>query len=182
MTTRFFSFITRSLLRTIVSTLMVGSCIAALAEEPATAQREKLDFRRDVFPILSRRCWECHLGGDPSSGLRLDVREEWLGETTGRPLVVVGKSAKSRVIEVVEARDPKVVMPAEGDRLKPSEIAMLRRWIDEGLVWDDELLPTPKVKSDHWAFQPISVATRGSRVSFARERMRPQIRSTPSLA
>ena len=140
---------------------------ASLGEESKSLKPAKLDFRRDVFPILSRRCWECHLGGDASSGIRLDVREEWLGETTGRPLVVIGKSHRSRVIEVLEGRDPKVVMPAEGDRLKPAEIKLLRKWIDDGFDWDDEFLPTPKVKSDHWAFQPV--ATRGSRVPAARE-------------
>ncbi len=153
MRSRLASPIDRCMTLVIVTILAVGSSV--FAGEPATAKPAKIDFRRDVFPILSRRCWECHLGGDASAGLRLDVREEWLGETTGRPLVVVGKSARSRVIEVVEARDPKVVMPAEGERLKPNEIATLRRWIDEGLAWDDQLLPTPKVKSDHWAFQPI---------------------------
>ena len=133
----------------------------------AAPQSDKVDFRRDVFPILSRRCWECHLGGDASSGIRLDVRDEWLGETSGRPLVVVGKSHRSRVIEVVESRDPKVVMPAEGERLKAAEIAILRKWIDEGLAWDDELLPAPKVKSDHWAFQPVG--PRGPRAPVPRE-------------
>ena len=135
-----------------IAALLVGTMSA---DEPTTAKPAKIEFRRDVFPILSRRCWECHLGGDASSGIRLDVRDEWLGETSGRPLVVVGKSGKSRVIEVVEARDPKLIMPAEGERLKPAEIATLRKWIDEGLAWDDELLPLPKVKSDHWAFQPV---------------------------
>ncbi len=96
---------------------------AVIADELTATKSKSLDFRRDVFSILSRRCWECHLGADASSGLRLDVREEWLGETTGRPLVVLGKSGKSRVIEVLEARDPKIVMPAEGERLKLAEIA-----------------------------------------------------------
>jgi hypothetical protein len=155
MPTRLIPTIIRCTALAIASVLIVAS----LADEPAPATPSKLDFRRDVFSILSRRCWECHLGGDASSGIRLDVREEWLGETTGRPLVVIGKSAKSRVIEVIEARDPKIVMPAEGQPLKPSEIATLRRWIDEGFDWDDELLPTPKVKSDHWAFQPVARPT-----------------------
>ena len=137
-----------------VVSLMIG---VANTEEPAITTSATIDFRRDVFPILSRRCWECHLGGDASSGIRLDVRDEWLGETSGRPLVVIGKSGKSRVIEVLEGRDPKVVMPAEGDRLKSAEITLLRKWIDDGLVWDDELLPTPRVKSNHWAFQPVGV-------------------------
>ena len=154
--------------RILTTGLILAGFAVSFADEPTPAKSAKLDFRRDVFPILARRCWECHLGGDASAGLRLDVREEWLGETTGRPLVVIGKSGKSRVIEVLEARDPKIVMPAEGERLKPAEIALLRKWIDDGFVWDDEFLPTPKVKSDHWAFQPIKrQSLRGSRTRLS---------------
>lgn len=137
--------------------LVLVTAVVVIADESTSSKHSTIDFRRDVFPILSQRCWECHLGGDASSGIRLDVRDEWLGETTGRPWAVVGKSHRSRVIEIVEGRDPKIVMPAEGPRLKPEEIAILRRWIDNGLAWDDELLPRPKVKSEHWAFQPIVV-------------------------
>ena len=155
MLTRLITIIERCTALAVASVWFMATVVASFAEEPAPAKPSKLDFRRDVFPILSRRCWECHLGGDASSGIRLDVREEWLGETTGRPLVVIGKSARSRVIEVLEGRDAKIVMPAEGDRLKPAEIKLLRKWIDDGFDWDDEFLPTPKVKSDHWAFQPF---------------------------
>ena len=151
------------------------------AEESQLA-KTSLDFRRDVFPILSQRCWECHLGGDASSGIRLDVRAEWLGENTGRPFVVIGQSERSRLIEVLDGRDLKIVMPAEGERLKLKEIAILRRWIDEGFVWDNELLPPPKVRSDHWAFQPLKrppVATGGSPVGVATNTGEPTVPTNP---
>ncbi|MDB4679953.1 hypothetical protein OAE80_03120 [Planctomycetaceae bacterium] len=47
-------------------------------------------------------------------------------------------------------------MLPESEPLSDLQIAKLRAWIDQGLVWDDELLPTPKVESDHWAFQIIA--------------------------
>src|SRR5262245_60619383 len=104
MPTRLHMIILRSVGMASVSALLVAVIAAIFADEPTVAKPSQVDFRRDVFPILSRRCWECHLGGDASAGIRLDVREEWLGETNGRPLVVIGKSRKSRVIEVLEAR------------------------------------------------------------------------------
>jgi hypothetical protein len=49
-------------------------------------------------------------------------------------------------------------MPPKGNkRLSESEIALLRAWIDQGLTWDEKLLPPLVMKSDHWSFQPITV-------------------------
>ncbi len=120
----------------------------------ASAQPAKVDFRRDVVPILESRCFSCHRGNDAIASYRLDLRAELLGETTGKPLVKVGKSDESRLIHVVQGKIPNKVMPRKGPRLTDREIDVLRGWIDQGLVWDDTLFPAA-VKSEHWAFQPI---------------------------
>ena len=114
-----------------------------------------LDFRRDVLPVLENRCFECHRGEDASSGVRLDLRDELLGETTGRVLVAPGDPDRSRLILVISGRDPEIKMPPEGDRLPDREIAVLRAWIKEGMAWDDKLLPPPPLVSEHWAFQKV---------------------------
>jgi hypothetical protein len=44
--------------------------------------------------------------------------------------------------------------PGRGKRLAPREVALLRAWIDQGLTWDDALLPPPAAPT-HWAFRPI---------------------------
>ncbi len=114
----------------------------------------KIDFRRDVVPILESRCFSCHRGADAIASYRLDLRAELLGETTGRPLVKIGDSAKSRLILAVEGTLPNKAMPRNGPRLSAKEVAVLRGWIDQGLMWDDKMFPA-QAKSDHWAFQPI---------------------------
>ena len=114
----------------------------------------KIDFRRDVVPILDVRCFSCHRGTEATASYRLDLRAELLGETTGKPLVKVGDSAKSRLILAVQGKIPNKLMPRKGPLLTPREIAILRAWIDQGLAWDDKLFPA-QAKSDHWAFQPI---------------------------
>src|SRR5436309_2769244 len=46
-------------------------------------------------------------------------------------------------------------MPPEPNKpLTPREVALLRAWIDQGLPWDDALLPPPAAPA-HWAFRPI---------------------------
>jgi hypothetical protein len=121
---------------------------------PASAK--KVDFRTDVYPLLAERCFPCHQGADAKSGFRLDIRAEILGETNGTPLAVPGKSESSRLIQLVAGQDKdKVMPPKKADRLTSEQVGLLRAWIDQGLTWDDDLLPPPAAETKHWAFQPI---------------------------
>lgn len=129
---------------------------AGFAAELPPAAKKTVDFRSDVYPLLAARCFRCHSGRNPKSGFRLDDRAEILGETNGTPLVKVGRSAESRMIELVAGLDDFAVMPPEGKRLTAAEIGVLRAWIDQDLKWDETLLPPVVAKTDHWAFQPIT--------------------------
>ncbi len=59
---------------------------------PSRGWDQSVDFAKDVFPLLKKRCFECHKGKNPESGYRLDVKSEVLGFSTGEPLLVPGKS------------------------------------------------------------------------------------------
>jgi len=116
-----------------------------------------VDFRRDVYPLLKSRCFDCHAGDKPESGHRLDVHRELLGYSTGEVLAEPGRSRHSRLIEVVTAdSDDDRMPPNEDSPLTDQQISMLQAWIDQGMKWDDKLLPPPRLKSDHWAFQTIA--------------------------
>src|SRR4051794_9536352 len=74
---------------------------------------EKVDFARDVLPILSDNCFHCH-GPDPKTrqaGLRLDTKEGAFKRNKKRAMIVPGKSAHSEVIRRVTSKDPDEVMP-----------------------------------------------------------------------
>lgn len=126
------------------------------ADLPPAASRT-VEFARDVYPILKSHCFGCHVGADAESGVRLDAKRVLLGETNGQPLVVVGQSAESRLIQLVAHQDPRKVMPPadQGAPLSATQIGILRAWIDQGLKWDERLLPPVRFRSDHWAFQPV---------------------------
>ncbi|MDB5300032.1 MAG: Planctomycete cytochrome, partial [Phycisphaerales bacterium] len=121
------------------------------------AATARVDFRRDVYPILSTHCFDCHKGADAKSGYRLDVREEILGETNGEPLVQKGDSAHSLLVHLVSgAVDGKFMPPkGKGEALTAEHVGILRAWIDQGLPWDEALLPSPTAKVEHWAFKPV---------------------------
>lgn len=122
---------------------------------PYMVWKEPVDFAKDIYPILKTNCFECHAGEFPDSGFRLDVRNELLGYSTGEAFVEPGNSEHSRLIEVLTTKTDGKRMPPEGEPLSEVQVAKVRAWIDQGLKWDDELLPTPQVTSDHWAFAPV---------------------------
>jgi hypothetical protein len=104
-----------------------------------------IDFKEHVFPILKSRCFDCHSGEEPDSGVRLDVLDEVINQTAPRD------AESSRLIQLIAEGE----MPPEGDPPTEAEVQTLETWIAEGLDWDEQLLPTPVPTTDHWAFQPI---------------------------
>jgi hypothetical protein len=124
---------------------MLFWALPAGAAEPAAAC---VDFAREVRPLLSDRCFRCH-GPDARSrraGLRLDAREGALKELRGgRRAVVPGRPEESELLRRITAADPDERMPPAASNLSldAAEIALLRRWIEEGADY-----------RQHWAFLP----------------------------
>jgi hypothetical protein len=114
---------------------------AAGAEAPA-----KVDFGRDVLPILSDTCFKCH-GPDPrarKADLRLDLEAEALRKED--PIIVPGHSDESELIRRITSDDEneKMPPPRSNRRLEPRQVEVLKRWVDQGAKW-----------GVHWAFAPL---------------------------
>ncbi|MDR3618362.1 MAG: PSD1 and planctomycete cytochrome C domain-containing protein [Paludisphaera borealis] len=138
--------------------------VAAQAADPPTpklppAASKVVDYARDVAPLLSRSCYPCHGEKKHKGGLALHVQERLMAGGDEGPIVVVGKSAESRLIQSVARTDPDYPMPpeGEGDPLTAAEVGLLRAWIDQGAKWSADGTDPAKsasIKSDHWSFQP----------------------------
>jgi hypothetical protein len=126
---------------------------AGAAELPPPATR-KVDFVKDIQPILESHCYECHSAQKHKAELRWDVKKLALKGGESGPAIRPGKSAESRMIRLVSGLNPDLVMPQKGDRLSPEQIGLLRAWIDQGANWPDGVdkvaYADPK---DHWAFK-----------------------------
>ena len=108
------------------------------ADLPHLAQSApKVDYTRDIHPLLQERCGNCHLNGKAKGGLRLDTRDSLLKGGASGPAAVPGQSDQSLMIKLVEGADANRVMPPNGQRLTPKEIATLRAWIDGGLSFQN---------------------------------------------
>lgn len=129
--------------------------VARSGSQPKVPAGPPIDFAADIYPILNDRCFSCHSGEFPDSGYRLDLRDEMLGYSTGQPFVVPGNSEQSHLVEVLTTKSETSRMPPEEKPLSEDQIAKIRAWIDQGMPWDDKLLPPQKLESSHWAFQKI---------------------------
>ncbi|HJZ54827.1 MAG TPA: DUF1549 domain-containing protein, partial [Gemmataceae bacterium] len=124
------------MIRASVTFLLILLASSARAADPP------VDFGRDVLPILSDNCYQCH-GPDTKArkaDLRLDVKGSAL------EVVVPGKPAESELIRRITSADPDTVMPPPRikRKLSPQQIDTLRRWVEQGAKW-----------GKHWAFEPM---------------------------
>ncbi len=123
--------------------LLPASAAVFVATFPASAA---VEFNRDIRPILSENCFQCH-GPDPGSrkeDLRLDTKEGFFASTEDRgPTVVAGKPDQSPMFQRVMSDDPDEIMPPPKShkQLKAHEKELLRQWIAEGADWQP-----------HWSF------------------------------
>jgi mono/diheme cytochrome c family protein len=116
---------------------------------PARAD-DKVDFAREVRPLLAARCFACH-GPDDNARkgkLRLDSRDAALkGGRSGDPAFTPGSPDKSELLARVTSDVEQRAMPPSkaGKRLSPKEIDTLRRWVAQGAEY-----------APHWAYaRPI---------------------------
>jgi mono/diheme cytochrome c family protein len=117
----------------------IAARIAEVAEisTPSTAVG-RVDYHREVQPILESRCYDCHKGPKAKGGLRLDLRSgALLGGKADGPAIVPHQPEASAMLARIASDDSEEAMPAKGDPLTAAEIALLRRWIEEGAVWPD---------------------------------------------
>lgn len=126
----------------------IAARIAAVAQESRLSQANAVDYFEDIRPLLEKRCYDCHQGGKAQGGLRLDNHASALkGGDSEEPAIVPGRVDESILIERITATDDDVVMPPKGDPLTDQEIALLKRWINDGAVWPqfdvDRFEPTP---------------------------------------
>lgn len=126
--------------------------LAVYCLPPLAYSNSNVDFGRDILPILRANCFECHDERKSTAGFRLDLRENALkGGESGESGIIPGKSSESPIITRVTSDDEFTMMPPEGERLSPQEIDLLKKWIDDGANWPDELSAVNN-SANHWAF------------------------------
>ena len=147
-----------SSLHVLVMSVLLLSSSRAIAQPP-----EPVDFGRQIQPILARRCYACH-GPDKAEGdLRFNRKETVFSALkSGKLAVVPHDLSGSELIRRVTSTDDSDRMPPEGPPLTPSQIGLLKTWIEQGADWKEHWAfdaprsqPLPAVKNERWVRNPI---------------------------
>ncbi|MGA0040127.1 MAG: DUF1553 domain-containing protein [Pirellulales bacterium] len=147
-------------------TAYVALLVALLGSSSLPAAANDDTFRTIIAPLLAESCGTCHGPDNADSGFRIDLRERAVaGGDSGAAGIVPGDAAASEIFRRIASDDEDVRMPADGEPLTAEQQALLRRWIDEGAVWPDDvaalgpMLPKsasqPNLATTHWSFQPL---------------------------
>ena len=136
----------------IVATVTVGAALLAALALPASSEDvKKVDFVKDVKPVLEAACVKCHGLKDAKGRYRIDAKAAAFkgGEVAqkGRkPAIIPGKADESLLVAFIEATDKdeeKHIEPMpprkEERRLSDVEKALIRRWIAEGAPWPEKV-------------------------------------------
>jgi hypothetical protein len=137
------------------------------AAEPVAAPKDaktarKLEYNRDIRPILTENCFACH--GPDSAARKAHLRIDNLADATEAKAIVPGKPEKSELINRIFSTDAKELMPPAKThkKLTPAQKEMLKQWIAEGAEYQPHwsfIAPVrpkvPEVNDKAWVRNPI---------------------------
>lgn len=140
------------MLRLLCAVLTLIGCLltaSGFAGEPTPPATTKLDFNRHILPILSENCYACH-GPDAKARkgeLRLDTKDGLYNSgKSGATVIVPGTPDASELfVRITAPADDSSLMPPvkSGKTLKPDQVAIIRKWIEQGAEY-----------RGHWAYVP----------------------------
>ncbi len=112
------------------------------------ADNDPIQFNRDVRPILSDACFQCHGPdeGQRHGGLRLDLAGAALQGGDSGPSIVPGNAEASELWKRITSTDPAIQMPPPSSikSLTQVQVGTLKNWIQEGAEYEG-----------HWAFKKV---------------------------
>jgi hypothetical protein len=146
---------------------------------------DKVDFNRQIRPILSDTCFNCHGpdAGSRKADLRLDLESAAKAELPkhpGKRAVVPGKPSESELIARILTSDPDDLMPPPkfNKPLTAAQKDLLQRWVAEGAQWQQHWAYAPPVRpavpGDARAANPVDAFVNAR---LAREKIEPNARA-----
>jgi mono/diheme cytochrome c family protein len=135
------------------SALLLGSFFVRPSPALAAADEKKIDFVKDVQPILSASCVKCHgadpKGKKPKGGYDMTTKEKAFKDGDNKGALIKGKPEESLVYKLllgpVGSGDDEIEkMPSKNDSLSPEQIEIIKLWIKQGAEWPDGVKVTLK--------------------------------------
>ncbi len=107
----------------------------------ASSVQAAVNFEKELLPAITKKCVDCHRAThvengqkkEPKAGLRLDASWAILKGSENGPVLTPGAPDKSSIYESVTLpKDDDAHMPSKGEDMTKEEIALLKKWIEEG--------------------------------------------------
>lgn len=123
------------------------ACVLMTAVSAAAA---KVDYSKDIKPVLKERCYACHGALKQKAQLRLDT----VKDMRGAGILQADDDGSIELLRRLHSADQDERMPPEGHALTPDQIASISSWLEAGA-------PAPQNERreddplEHWAFQKI---------------------------
>ncbi|MFN4258760.1 MAG: PSD1 and planctomycete cytochrome C domain-containing protein [Gemmataceae bacterium] len=145
---------------------LIGVVVYVTSSRADGPEPEKIDFNTHIRPILSDNCFACH-GPDEKTRkgkLRLDTDADFLADRGGYKLLVANDVNQSELFRRIVTSNPREQMPPpkSGKQLTAEQIALLKRWIEQGAEYRKHwaFIPPkrpelPKVKNTTWPRNPL---------------------------
>jgi ankyrin repeat protein len=146
---------------------IIGLFLGTWALSTALSQQvpNKVDFRRDVQPLLKQYCIECHGPSQQMHGFRLDRRRDAMKGGTNT-MIKPGNSTGSRFYNKLIGSEYGPQMPLN-EPLSEEQINVFKAWIDQGAQWPDEFSgETPLPPADPKATQIMEALRNGDQQNF----------------
>lgn len=135
----------RTFLTTILLTLLLISSRTSAADK-------KIDFQRDIAPILQKRCLGCHQDRIRQGGLALHSALEMHKGGESGEIIDPGDPDASYLMDLITPHDGAAEMPQEAAPLTEDEVQVFRLWIKQGAPWPDNLVLEPPLL---WSLNPL---------------------------
>lgn len=120
----------------------VGMLLLLVLLSGAAHALPKLEFNRDIRPILSENCLPCH--GPDKNRRQADLRLDLVESARERRAIVPGKPDQSGVVTRIFATDARQMPPVSFHKtLSAAQKNLIKRWIAEGAEYQA-----------HWAYLP----------------------------
>jgi uncharacterized membrane protein len=106
---------------------------------PAKPIADKVDFAKDIAPVIKDMCFKCHGGEKVKGKFKLNTKKDAMDGGESGKAILPGKPTLSKFYTSLIDKDEDVLMPPPKEKVRPSkeQIEKVRLWIEQGADWPD---------------------------------------------
>lgn len=138
------------MLRGLIVLSSAFSVVSGVGAEPPDKAPASVSFYQQIRPIFQAKCQGCHQPAKPSGEYVMTSFDDMLaGGESELTAIAPGNPDDSYLIDLITSVDGRAEMPQDGEPLSDGDVALVRRWIEQGAVDDSPTKPGVLYDRDH---------------------------------